>query len=101
MNGSARASAPRIAAISPFDLLAEELGAVAGRIERETQLRIAGAIADLERRDAERELRLERLERAIADRLAEVRDGEPGPAGKDGAPGASGLDGERVAGRSR
>jgi hypothetical protein len=98
LNGSGQASALPIAATSPFDLLAEELGAVAGRIEREANLRITTIIADLARRDAERELRLERLERAIIDRLAEVRDGEPGPAGKDGAPGADGLDGESIVG---
>jgi hypothetical protein len=98
LNGSGQASALPIAATSPFDILAEELGAVAGRIEREASLRIATAIADLARRDAERELRLERLERAITDRLAEIRDGERGPAGKDGAPGAAGLDGESIVG---
>jgi integrin beta 3 len=82
---------------SPYDVLAEELGAVAARIERESTLRLAAALADLERRDAERELRLERLERSIRDRLAEVRDGEPGLPGADGAPGATGAPGERGA----
>ncbi|HYD66175.1 hypothetical protein [Azospirillum sp.] len=61
---------------TPLDILAEELGAVAGRIEREAGLRIEAAIADLRRIDAERELRLVNLERAVADRLASVRDGE-------------------------
>jgi Collagen triple helix repeat (20 copies) len=98
LNRSGLASAPHIAATSPFDVLAEELGAVAGRIEREAQLRIAAAIADIERRDAERELRMERLERAISERLASIRDGidgAPGPAGKDGAPGSDGVAGEK------
>lgn len=90
---------------SPFEILADELGAVAARIERETGLRITATIAELQRRDAEREMRLERLERAISDRLAQIKNGEigpPGPPGKDGLmgspgplgpPGAKGADG--------
>lgn len=66
---------------SPLDVLAEELGIVAGRIEREATLRIGAAIADLKRIDAERELRLVNLERAIAERLAAVKDGDRGPPG--------------------
>jgi hypothetical protein len=98
MNGSGQSSALRTATLSPFDLLAEELGAVAGRIEREANLRIATAIADLQRRDAERELRLERLERAITDRLAMVRDGIDGSVGPQGIQGIAGLDGESIVG---
>jgi hypothetical protein len=77
---------------SPLEVLADELGAVAGRIERETTLRLSAAIADIRRLDAERELRLSRLEQDIAQRLATVRDGkdgEPGPEGPPGPPGAS------------
>lgn len=84
------------ATASLLDALAEELGAVAGRIERESTLRLDAAIAELRRIDAERELRLTNLERAVADRLASVRDGAPGRDGvdgKDGAPGAKGRDG--------
>jgi hypothetical protein len=83
-------------ATSPFDVLAEEIGAVAGRIEREAGFRIAAAISDLERRDAERELRFTRLEQAVAARLAEVRDGRDGvdgTAGKDGVDGRDGRNG--------
>jgi hypothetical protein len=98
LNGSVAASAHLTAATSPFDILAEELGAVAGRIEREANLRIAAAIADIERRDAERELRLERLERAITDRLATVKDGIDGAVGPQGIQGVAGLDGESVIG---
>lgn len=88
---------------SPFEILADELGAVAARIEREAGLRIAATIAEMRRRDTEREMRLERLERAISDRLDQVKNGEIGPPGKDGLtgppgpsgpPGADGLDGE-------
>jgi Collagen triple helix repeat (20 copies) len=98
LNGSGLASAPHIAATSPFEILAEELGAVAGRIEREANLRIAAAIADLQKRDAERELRLERLERVVIDRLATVKDGIDGAVGPQGIQGIAGLDGESIVG---
>jgi hypothetical protein len=98
LNGSGLASAPHIAATSPFEILAEELGAVAGRIEREANLRITAAIADLQKRDAERELRLERLERAITERLATIRDGTDGAPGPQGIQGIAGLDGESIVG---
>jgi hypothetical protein len=88
-------SAPPMRATSPFDVLAEELGAVAGRIERESSLRIQAAVADLERRDAERELRLTRLEQTINERLAAVRDGRDGEPGPIGPQGERGLPGER------
>ncbi len=80
-------------AASPFDLLAAELGAVAGRIERESSLRIAAALADLKRIDAERELRVADLERRIEARLVEVKDGAPGERGSDGAVGEQGPTG--------
>ena len=80
---------------SPFDLLAGELGAVAGRIERESSLRIAAAIADIKRVDAERELRLAELERRLDSRLAEVRDGRDGENGERGEKGEQGEVGER------
>lgn len=88
-------------AITPFDILAEEFGAVAGRIERESGLRITAAIADLERRDAERELRLTRLEHVITERLAAVRDGKDGldgAPGPEGPPGPQGGPGESIEG---
>jgi len=75
---------------SQLDILAEEFGAVAGRVEREASLRIDAAIADLRRIDAERELRLSNLERMVVDRIASVKDG------KDGAPGRDGIDGGSV-----
>ena len=63
---------------TPLDDLADALAVIAGRIERETSLRIDRALADLRRVDAERELRLQNLERAVADRVASVKDGAPG-----------------------
>lgn len=80
---------------SPLEVLADELGAVAGRIEREASLRLSAALADMARRDAERELRLSRLEQEISQRVSSVRDGvdgrdgAPGPEGPQGPPGAS------------
>jgi hypothetical protein len=63
---------------SPLEALSAELGAVAGRIERETGLRVATIIAELKQQDSERELRFSRLEKQIADRLAELKDGRDG-----------------------
>lgn len=99
--------------LSPLDALAEELGAVAARIERELRARFDAMLAEL-RAEAnavravasEMELRAIKAERAHADivaaRVAEVRDGRDGVdgvAGKDGdrgidgAPGRDGADG--------
>lgn len=76
------------------------------RIERELGLRFAAREAtlatreaELAAREAERETRLVRMEQAIAEKLAALkdgRDGEPGPAGppgENGAPGEPGRDG--------
>jgi hypothetical protein len=100
---------------SPFELLAEELGAVAGRIERESASKIAALVADVGRRFAEHELQIERLQKAlegaiaqrinvwdqlINDKLSSLCDGEDGLPGKDGidgedgAPGKDGIDGK-------
>jgi hypothetical protein len=73
--------------------LAEELGAVAGQIEREANLRLAAAISDLQRHETERELRFHKLERLIEERLASLKDGEPGAPGRDGADGKDGAPG--------
>jgi hypothetical protein len=99
-------------ATSPFDLLAEELGAVAGRVEREVALRVTALAADLERRYAEKELQLERLQKQleavvganvvtwdqrITAKLAMLKDGKDGAdgkAGQDGATGPAGPAGE-------
>jgi hypothetical protein len=94
-SGSGSPSAhPVPAPSSPFDILADELGAVAGQIEREINLRVTAAIAEFARKDLERELLLTKLVQDTNDRinarLATVRDGIDG---KDGAPGRDGADG--------
>ena len=85
---------------SPLNLLAEEFGAIAGRIEREINLRLLATIAEFGRREAEMgrhvaefETRFSTLERTVIDRLANVKDGTNGIDGKDGAPGRDGIDG--------
>lgn len=77
---------------TPFDILAEELGAVAGRVERETALRIEALVADMRRIDAERELRYSQLERRVEDAIGRVKDGAPGLNGEVGQPGPAGAD---------
>ncbi len=79
--------------MSPLEVLAEELGSVAGRIERESGLRISAALSDMQRVDAERELRLSRLEQAAQERIANVRDGRDGVPGEKGESGEAGLPG--------
>lgn len=81
--------------MQPLDVLAEELGVVAGRIERETSLRLTAAIAEIRQLDAERELRLVRLEQAMGDRLAAIKDGHDGEQGPPGREGEAGPPGER------
>lgn len=98
----------RMPATSPFDLLAEELGAVAGRIERETAYRFAALAADIQRQFAERELQIERLQKQlesvvgtnilgwdkfIKEKVASLRDGIDGIDGEDGVDGKDGADG--------
>jgi hypothetical protein len=68
---------------SAFDLLVAELGAVAGRIEREVNLRMVAAIAEINRKAAEFELRMAMLEQ----KAASVKDGENGERGEPGEPG--------------
>jgi hypothetical protein len=97
----------RMPEASPFELLAEELGAVAGRIEREASYRIAALIADVERKVAQQELQIERLQKTVEtmiggnivvwdklinDKLASLKDGVDG---KDGPTGAAGERGEK------
>lgn len=62
--------------MSPLEALADELGAIASRIDRDTSLRLDAALANLRSVSAEQELRFERLERAINDRIASVKDGD-------------------------
>lgn len=62
--------------MSPLEVLGAELGAIAAQIGKETSLRLDAALSDLKRSTAEWELRFERLERAVTDRIAAVKDGE-------------------------
>jgi hypothetical protein len=83
---------------TPLELLAGELGAVAGRIEREADLRVTAAVADLNRRIAEAELRIATLAAGIKDgdrgeKGLDGERGETGPPGERGEPGERGLDG--------
>jgi hypothetical protein len=74
---SQRSAAPSAkAAMSPLEVLGAELGAIASQISRETSLRLDAALSDLKRSSAELELRFERLERSVMDRLASVKDGD-------------------------
>jgi len=74
-----------------FDELAAslggELGAIAARIERDLMLRFALEAERLRAGQAEFELR---VERAVADKLATVKDGPPGPQGERGEQGEPG-----------
>jgi Collagen triple helix repeat (20 copies) len=81
----------------PRDPIAEELGAIVGRIERELRLQVAALLAEV--REELARLRAGRTEAAadIAARLAALHDGPPGPRGEPGErgpPGPSGAAGE-------
>lgn len=64
--------------------LGGELGAIAARIERDLLLRFALEAERLRAREAEFELRVERV---VAERLSQIKDGVPGPVGPRGEPG--------------
>jgi hypothetical protein len=84
---------------SPLDILAEELGGVAARIEREAKLAVSAGIA--ENRQVQAELRAafaearRELETIVREHLATLHDGPPGPAGERGE---RGLPGESIVG---
>jgi hypothetical protein len=87
---------------SPLEIVAEELGAIAARVERELKLALSVALAEIrEERSALRADRAElelNLERVIAAKLATLQDGKAGPPGPQGSPGERGLPGEAVMG---
>ncbi len=84
-----------MASPSTLDVLAQELGAVAGRIEREAKLRLDAALSDIARKDAERELRVDRLAHELRERLVGLKDGVAGERGDQGERGLQGDRGER------
>lgn len=76
---------------TPLDLLAKELGARAGRLEREANLRLAAMEAEFGRRAAELELKAASLK--DGERGQDGLPGPPGERGEKGMDGAPGLDG--------
>jgi hypothetical protein len=82
---------------TPLEILADELGAIAGRLEREVRSDVRAHLAQLEAMKAEFELVVMRLEQdtkarvdAVVANVRDGRDGEPGPPGSPGERGASG-----------
>ena len=51
---------------------------ILGRVEREATLTVKALTSDIERRDAERELRMVRMEQALTERLRTLQDGRDG-----------------------
>lgn len=98
---------------SPLEVLADELGSFAAKIERDLRLSLSVTLAEvreematLRARTAESELRVVNAERALTDavtgRLATVKDGEPGPPGPPGIgeSGPPGTPGDSIEGPS-
>lgn len=80
-------------ALSPVEIIAEEAGLILGRVEREATLTVKALTSDIERRDAERELRLVRMEQTVTERLRTLQDGRDGKDGETGLPGENGAAG--------
>ena len=78
-------------ALSPVEIIAEEAGAILGRVEREATLTVKALTSDIERRDAERELRMVRMEQTLSERLRTLQDGRDGKDGEMGLPGENGA----------
>jgi len=79
---------------STFEVLADELGAAVRRIKRDLQQQLDLRIAQLDSDYARAMLRLRDLEGALAQRLAEIKDGKDGKNGEKGDRGDRGTDGE-------
>jgi hypothetical protein len=93
------------AILSPLEeAAAEELGSIAARIERELRLSVAALVSEVrEERSALRAERAEaelRLERLVAARLTELKDGQTGPQGPQGERGDRGEPGQAIIGPS-
>lgn len=79
-------------ATSALDALAEELGRVVAAERREWQRERDLVVAELRAEIAELRLKVSDL---VAERLATLKDGEPGPAGEEGPQGRAGERGEQ------
>jgi hypothetical protein len=77
------------------EALGSELGDMVARIERDLLLRFALEAERLRSGQAEFELR---VERAVAERLSQIKDGDVGPPGPPGPPGERGERGEAIEG---
>jgi hypothetical protein len=82
------AVALRMHSAQPLEILADELGSIAGRIERELRLKDEARAARFEARLAAIELAAfkaeEERQRKFEARMAELRDGKDGEPGRDG-----------------
>lgn len=78
---------------TPLEILADELGIVAGRIEREIRQTLEAATANARAKLAELELKVARLEQEARDKIATLHDGEQGPQGQPGERGSDGKEG--------
>jgi hypothetical protein len=93
-NASAETSEHSTESIASLaDLIIEEIAAAAGQAERERDLLLAKKLAELDRREAEHQLRLMQLEQSVKDRLASLQDGEKGEHGEKGENGEKGEQG--------
>lgn len=71
-------------AMSPAEVLAEELASAFNQFEREARLKVECSVSTLERRDAERELLFVRVVQELRDKAGLLKDGRDGVDGKDG-----------------
>ncbi|AZO77491.1 MULTISPECIES: hypothetical protein [unclassified Bosea (in: a-proteobacteria)] len=78
------------------DAVAREIATLRREAQRESELRAAEHAARLAQLDARISAAAE-IERRLTDRLASLKDGEPGRDGKDGSDGRDGRDGENGA----
>lgn len=75
------------------EALARRAGAAAARTERDVQLKVDAAISDFRAKMSELELAAVKIHSDFRDRLATLKDGEPGARGFDGATGERGEPG--------